>query len=220
MDRITPLIIATAAVISLAHAVPLDQFQVPIKEAAQRFAIPAKWIEAVIMAESNGDRQAVSPRGAMGLMQLMPGTREELGDEHGPGSDPLGSGPYGPRTNILAGTACLKAMFERFGSLALFAAYNAGQVENPERYAEHLRDRKLLPGETRAYVASIEKALGGMPKTTVTNAKPSPSPAQNSPKIAFDTRLFFPISTSENSENPARNGDLFVPLSTRKQNEK
>jgi soluble lytic murein transglycosylase-like protein len=211
MDRMTPLIIAAAAIISPAHAAPLDQFQAHIKEASQRFAIPAKWIEAVIVAESNGDPRAVSPKGAMGLMQLMPGTWEELRDQHG-----LGTDPFDPRTNILAGTAYLKAMYERFGTPGLFAAYNAG----PGRYAEHLRNGKPLPAETRAYVVGIEKALAGMPETVVTNAKTSPSPAQNSPQIAFDTRLFFPISTGENSKNPARNGDLFVPLSTQKSDEK
>ena len=210
MDRMTPLIIAAAAIIAPAHAAPVDQFQAHIKEASRRFAIPAKWIEAVIIAESNGDRQAVSPRGAMGLMQLMPGTWEELRDEHG-----LGSDPYDPHTNILAGTAYLKAMYERFGSPGLFAAYNAG----PGRYTEHLRAGKPLPAETRAYVASIEKALAGMPETVATNAKTGSSSAQNSPQIAFDTQLFFPISTGENSENAARNGELFVPLSTQKQNE-
>ena len=211
MDRITPLIIASAAIIAPAHAAPLDQFQAHIKEAAQRFAIPAKWIEAVIMAESNGDRQAVSPRGAMGLMQLMPGTWEELRDEHG-----LGTDSYDPRTNILAGTAYLKAMCERFGSPGLFAAYNAG----PGRYAEHLRTGKPLPAETRAYVVGIEKTLAGVPEIVATNAKASQSLAQNSPQISFDARLFFPISTGENSKSPARNGELFVPLSTQEQNEK
>lgn len=211
MDRITPLILVTAAIISPAHAAPLDQFQAHITEASQRFAIPAKWIEAVIVAESNGDPRAVSPKGAMGLMQLMPGTWEELCDEHG-----LGTDPYDPRTNILAGTAYLKAMYERFGSSGLFAAYNAG----PGRYTVHLLTGKPLPAETRAYVAGLEAALSGMPETVVTNAKTSPSPAQNSPQIVFDTRLFFPISTGESSENPARNGELFVPLSTQKQNEK
>ena len=210
MDRITPLIIAAAAIITPAHAEPLDQFQAHIKEAAHRFSIPESWIRAVIMAESNGDRQALSPKGAMGLMQLMPGIWEALRDEHG-----LGTDPYDPRTNVLAGTAYLKAMYERFGSPGLFAAYNAG----PGRYAEHLRSGKPLPAEARAYVAGLEAALAGMPETVATNAKTGPSPAQYSPQIAFDTRLFFPISTGENSENPARNGELFVPLSTQKQNE-
>jgi len=211
MDRMTPLIIAAATIITPAEAAPVDQFQAHISEASQRFAIPESWIRAVIIAESNGDRQAVSPRGAMGLMQLMPGTWEALRDEHG-----LGIDPYDPRTNILAGTAYLKAMYERFGSPGLFAAYNAG----PGRYAEHLRTGKPLPAETRAYVAGIEKALADVPEIVATNAKTRPSPAQNAPQIAFDTRLFFPISTDENSENPARDGELFVPLSTQKQNEK
>lgn len=211
MDRITPLIIAAAAIITPAHAEPLDQFQAHIKEAAHRFSIPESWIRAVIMAESNGDRQALSPRGAMGLMQLIPGTWEELRISQG-----LGTDPFDPRTNILAGTAHLKAMYEIFGSPGLFAAYNAGHG----RYAEYLRDGKPLPAETRAYVAGLEAALAGAPEITPTNAKAGPSPAQYSPQIAFDTRLFFPISTGENSENPARNGDLFVPPSTEKQNEK
>jgi soluble lytic murein transglycosylase-like protein len=211
MDRITRLIIAAAAIITPAHAEPLDQFQAHIKEAAHRFSIPESWIRAVIMAESNGDPRAVSPRGAMGLMQLMPGTWEALRDEHG-----LGTDPYDPRTNILAGTAYLKAIYERFGTRDLFAAYNAG----PGCYAEHLHTGKPLPAETRAYVAGIEKVLADAPETAVTNAKTGSSSAQNSPQIAFDARLFFPISTGENSENPARNGELFVPLSTQKQNEK
>jgi soluble lytic murein transglycosylase-like protein len=211
MHRITPLIIATAAIIVPAHAAPLDQFQAHIKEAAQRFSIPESWVRAVIIAESNGDPRAVSPMGAMGLMQLMPGTWEELSEQHG-----LGNDAFDPHTNILAGTAYLKAMYERFGSPGLFAAYNAG----PGRYAEHLRTGKPLPAETRAYVASIEKALAGMPESVFTNAKTGPSPAQNTPQIALDARLFFPISTGENSENPARNGELFVPLSTQKPEEK
>ena len=211
MHRITPLIIAAAAIFVPAHAATLDQFQAHIKEAAQRFSIPESWVRAVIIAESNGDPRAVSPMGAMGLMQLMPGTWDELREQHR-----LGADVFDPRTNILAGTAYLKAMYERFGSPGLFAAYNAG----PGRYAEHLRDGKPLPADTRAYVAGIEKTLADMPETVVTNAKAGPSSAKNAPQIAFDARLFCPISTGENSENPARNGDLFVPLSTQKQNEK
>ena len=46
----------------------------PIAEAAQRFGIPAAWIRAIMRVESRGDRRAVSPKGAMGLMQLMPDT--------------------------------------------------------------------------------------------------------------------------------------------------
>ena len=211
MHRLSPFILVAAAIVAPAEAAILDQYQSHIAEASQRFGIPESWVRAVIMAESNGDPRAVSPRGAMGLMQLMPGTWDELRDQHR-----LGTDPFDPHTNILAGTAYLKAMYERFDSPGLFAAYNAG----PGRYAEHLRTKKPLPAETRAYVAGIEKALAGVPEAVVTNAKTSPSSAQNAPQIAFDTRLFFPISTGENSENAARNGELFVPLSTQKSGEK
>lgn len=207
MHKITPLIIAAAAIISPAHAAPVGQFQMHIKEASQRFDIPENWIAAVIMAESSGDPRAISSTGAMGLMQLMPGTWEELREQHG-----LGADAFDPHNNILAGTVYLKAMFERFGSPGLFAAYNAG----PGRYARHLRDGKPLPKETRAYVANIEKMLADMPKITMPAAKN----AQVSPEKSIDTRLFFPISGTENRENSAQNGELFVPLSTQKSEEK
>ncbi|TGR92552.1 hypothetical protein EN834_35295, partial [bacterium M00.F.Ca.ET.191.01.1.1] len=75
----------------------------------------------------------------MGLMQVMPGTYEEMRVEHG-----LGPNPHDPRDNILAGTAYLSAMYDRFGFPGLFGAYNAG----PERYDEHLKRGKPLPEET------------------------------------------------------------------------
>jgi hypothetical protein len=65
---------------------------------------------------------------------------------HGAGAD-----PHDPRDNILAGTAYLRAMYDRFGYPGLFAAYNAG----PARYAEHLSRGRRLPSETVAYVAQI-----------------------------------------------------------------
>src|SRR3546814_207365 len=84
--------------------------------------------------------------GAMGLMQLMPGTWAELSVAHDWGSD-----PNDPRNNILAGTAYLRAMYDRFGYPGLFAAYHAG----PGRYAAHLRSGQPLPSETRAYLAAV-----------------------------------------------------------------
>ncbi len=206
MDRITPLNIAAAAVISPAEAAAVDPFQAHIKEAAQRFGIPEKWIAAAIMAENSRDPSAG------------PGPGSDPWGSDPWGSDSLGSDPCGPRPNMLAATVCLKAMDERFGSL--FAACNAGQVEKQGRYGEPLRAGKPLSAETRACAAGTREASGGTPETTVTNAKPGPSPTQNSPKIAFDTRLFLPVSTRENSDNPARNGKFFVPLSAQKQNGK
>mgnify|MGYP001186982969 FL=1 len=122
-----------------------------IDEAAQRFGVPAHWILAIMRRESAGDARAISERGAMGLMQIMPATWAELRARYG-----LGSDPFEPRDNILAGTAYLRELHDRFGSPGFLAAYNAG----PTRYAEHLATGRPLPRETRDYVAALAPLLG------------------------------------------------------------
>ncbi|MFT9027287.1 lytic transglycosylase domain-containing protein [Acetobacter indonesiensis] len=122
-----------------------------ITEAARRFDIPATWIRAVMGAESAGDPGAVSSAGAMGLMQIMPGTWAELRVRHH-----LGRDPYDPRDNILAGAAYLRELHDRYGSPGFLAAYNAG----PERYEASLIGRPL-PSETRAYVAAVAPIITG-----------------------------------------------------------
>ena len=128
-----------------------------IADAAKRFAIPERWIRAVMRAESANDPRAVSSAGAMGLMQIMPRTWDELRVRYG-----LGEDPFEPRDNILAGTAYLREMYDRFGAPGLLAAYNAG----PERYAEHLATGRPLPHETRAYVAALAPVVTGAPTVT------------------------------------------------------
>ena len=93
---------------NLSRAESTDRLAKFIEEASDRFAVPARWIRAVIQMESGGDEQAISPRGAMGLMQLMPGTWVELGVRYG-----LGLDPFDPRDNIFAGTAYLREMHDR-----------------------------------------------------------------------------------------------------------
>jgi len=122
-----------------------------IAEAAQRFALPAAWIRAVLRAESGGDRQALSPKGAIGLMQIMPDTWAGLRVRHR-----LGSDPYDPHDNIIAGSAYIRELFDRYGSPGWIAAYNAG----PGRYEASLSGRPL-PVETRAYVATVAPNLDG-----------------------------------------------------------
>ena len=130
-----------------------------IAEAARRFELPAAWIRTVLRAESAGDARAISPKGAMGLMQIMPGTWADLRVRHR-----LGSDPYDPHDNIIAGAAYIRELFDRYGSPGWIAAYNAG----PGRYERSLSGREL-PAETRAYVAAIVSALddGSDPGTTV-----------------------------------------------------
>ena len=124
-----------------------------IAEASRRFGIPATWIVAVMRAESAADVRAVSSAGAIGLMQVMPDTWAELRARYS-----LGRDPYDPHDNILAGTAYLREMWDRYGNVAaMLAAYNAG----PARYDEHRATGRPLPAETRAYVASLAPVLRG-----------------------------------------------------------
>lgn len=130
-----------------------DLLAAAIAEASVRFAIPEHWIRAVMQAESAGDPRAVSHAGAMGLMQVMPGTWTVLREDHG-----LGADPFDPRDNILAGTAYLRAMLDRYGTVGgMLAAYNAG----PGRYDAYLTEGRPLPAETRAYVAILAPRLDG-----------------------------------------------------------
>jgi hypothetical protein len=124
----------------------------PIARAAQRFAIPDTLIRAVIAVESGGAVFAVSPKGAMGLMQLMPGTWGELRLRYA-----LGTDPFDPCDNIFAGTAYLRELLDRYGDPGFLAAYNAG----PGRYEAYLGGRPL-PSETIAYVAKLSgRMMGG-----------------------------------------------------------
>jgi len=127
-----------------------DPYAAHIAEAAQRFGIPAAWIRAVMRVESANEVRAISPKGAMGLMQIMPPTWADLRTRHR-----LGGDPYDPRDNILAGAAYLRELHDRYGSPGFLAAYNAG----PGRYEEHLAGRPL-PAETRAYVATLAPQIG------------------------------------------------------------
>ena len=135
-----------------------------VAEAAQRFGIPEQWIYAVMRTESAGRIGVVSSAGAMGLMQLMPGTWTRQRTRFG-----LGSDPFDPRDNIMAGTSYLREMYDSYGATGMLAAYNAG----PGRY-EDWRDRgRPLPAETRAYVAKIAPMLQpGGAATIVASASP------------------------------------------------
>ncbi|WP_244443389.1 lytic transglycosylase domain-containing protein [Bradyrhizobium sp. Ai1a-2] len=140
----TPAVSAQAAAVQRQQA--SDSYAAHVAEAARRFGIPAAWIRAVMRIESGGDRRAVSPKGALGLMQLMPKTWADMRARYG-----LGRDPFEPHDNILAGAAFLRELHDRYGSPGFLAAYNAG----PGRY-EDFRDRhRPLPAETVAYVAAI-----------------------------------------------------------------
>jgi D-alanyl-D-alanine carboxypeptidase len=130
---------------------PGDPWGPYIRQAAQRFDVPQQWIRAVIQQESAGEVQALSPAGAMGLMQLMPSTYEMLREEYG-----LGNDPFEPHDNILAGTAYIRQMYERYGAPGFLAAYNAG----PARVDDYLATGDPLPDETVGYLSNVAPRLG------------------------------------------------------------
>ena len=121
-----------------------------VEEASRRFLIPSSWIWAVIKIESAGDVRALSNKGAMGLMQIMPGTWAILRRQHR-----LGDDPYDAHDNILAGTAYLRELHDRYGERGFLAAYNAG----PGRYEDYLSGRRSLPDETVDYVSKVGRRI-------------------------------------------------------------
>jgi hypothetical protein len=122
-----------------------------IHEASGRFGVPELWIRRVMRQESGGQEDVISWAGAMGLMQVMPDTYDGLRQRYS-----LGSDPFDPHNNILAGTAYIREMYDRYGAPGFLAAYNAG----PNRLDRYLNNGTPLPDETVNYVASIAPLLG------------------------------------------------------------
>jgi len=112
-----------------------------INNISDRHHIDPDFISSVIHAESGFNQHAVSPKGAQGLMQLMPGTASKLGV----------SNPFDPRANVEGGTRYLTELLERynFDVIKALAAYNAGPLR-VQQYGGVPPYR-----ETQAYVASI-----------------------------------------------------------------
>ena len=204
------LLVATPAAADPSESDPVSRWRAEIAEASARFDVPVAWIERVMRAESGGQtmlrgRPIISRAGAMGLMQLMPATWAAMRAALG-----LGLDPHSPRDNILAGAAYLRAMYDRFGYPGLFAAYNAG----PGRYAAYLASGRPLPGETRAYLATITGTATGTP------SGPPPSLREMQPPTLFvalrtgGARLDPSPTSSSSGERTQASGSLFVPLSS------
>jgi len=111
-----------------------------IGQASAAYGVNTQLIKGVIQAESDFDPNAVSPKGAAGLMQLMPETAKELGV----------TDPFNPTENIMGGTRYLKQLLDHYdGSVPLaLAAYNWGIGNMDSR-------RSKMPAETKNYVAKI-----------------------------------------------------------------
>lgn len=172
-------------------AAPPAPFADAIARASHRFGIPDTWIRAVIAAESGGDPTALSPAGAVGLMQVMPSTYAELRQRYG-----LGADPFDVSDNVTAGAAYLRELYDHYGVRGMLAAYNAG----PRRWEEHLVLGRALPGETQRYLARLAPRVG--------LAAPAPPPTREN---RAPDRLFIAVATlarpSESSDAAARRAE-------------
>ena len=140
MMSISPVLIVTLCLINL-PASASTTYEPLIKQAAQEYQVPERLIRLVIKYESANNQKALSKKGAMGLMQLMPDTAKRFGVQDA----------YDPAQNISAGTRYLKWLMKRYRNNIpwVLAAYNAGEGK-VDKY-------KGIPPykETRNYVASI-----------------------------------------------------------------
>ncbi len=124
-----------------------------VTEAANAYQLPPSLILSVIRLESNFVPWAVSPKGAMGLMQLMPGTAADLGVQD----------PFCPRQNIMGGSRYLRQMLNCFdGSLPLaVAAYNAGpnRVVAAGHQVPEIKETKQFVSQVLGLQCLLEKML-------------------------------------------------------------
>ena len=121
-----------------------SRYDLIIDKVAARHGVDATLVRAVIQVESAYERRARSPKGAMGLMQLMPATARQYAV----------ADPYDPVSNIEAGTRHLKSLLERLPLTLALAAYNAGEAA-----VQRFRSVPPYP-ETRQYVARVLHLAG------------------------------------------------------------
>ncbi|MCM8731591.1 lytic transglycosylase domain-containing protein [Hephaestia sp. GCM10023244] len=179
---------------------PRHPYAAAISEATTRFGIPAAWIRAVIRVESGGDPHAISPAGAVGLMQVMPSTWEALTARHS-----LGRDPFDTRANILAGTAYLRELIDRYTDLpTALAAYNAG----PARVDAWRTRGGALPTETVAYVARLAPLIGTSDSSSLAAMPIAVAPSWRAAGL-FPQRSGDAIPASMNAP-PSRGGTILV----------
>ena len=150
------------AALSRGHRVTSQEIDDVIDKAAQKHSVDANLVRALIKQESNFNPSAVSNKGAMGLMQLMPGTARQLGV----------SDPFDPQQNVDAGVKHLKQLLDNYnGDVRLgLAAYNAGE-------GAVARNNGVPPyRETQEYVKKITERAGyaNAPGTTVVGPSRAP----------------------------------------------
>ncbi|MDI2091554.1 lytic transglycosylase domain-containing protein [Commensalibacter oyaizuii] len=186
-----------------------------INQSSQRFNVPDQWIRAVMMQESRGyqyynKRPITSPHGAKGLMQLKTPTYNDMAKRYN-----LGKDPYDPRDNIMAGTAYIRILYNKFGAPGFVAAYHGG----PGTLNAHLTRGKSLPSETKKYLAAVAPKLGNDvpmsgpfasyagPYRRKNTAKPLSLEAYYTPKPYYPTTMVAqsnPVSLPKNKRSKSK----------------
>jgi soluble lytic murein transglycosylase-like protein len=116
-----------------------------VRRVSARYAVERRLVMAIIASESGGDPAAVSPAGAIGLMQLMPATAAHLGVD-----------PWDPEQNVEGAVRYLASLLSQFKSVDLsLVAYNAGPM-----FAERYRlGETELGAETRAFLTRVSQMM-------------------------------------------------------------
>ena len=180
---------------------PATDLNQVVNDASDRYRLDPDLVNSVIKAESDFHVRAVSPKGAQGLMQLMPGTANQLGVPNA----------FDPQANVDGGTKYLRELLERynFDLVKALAAYNAGP-EKVERFGG-------VPPyyETRTYVARIvkdfnkkkmaqQKAAGAKKPLASANAtartQASPAKSGSNSKLQASSKLQAKTSAPTNTE--------------------
>lgn len=148
---------------------------VSVAQVEREYGLPSGIVDAVMYQESRGRMDAVSPKGALGLMQLMPGTAAQLGVN-----------PYDANQNIRGGARYLRQQIDRFGSIPLaLAAYNAGP-------GAVLRYGGIPPyRETQNYVATI---LGRWQPPSIATAPVAIANAALAVPVINDNEFFIEVT--------------------------
>jgi soluble lytic murein transglycosylase-like protein len=166
-----------------------------VAKASHRAGVPVSWIIAVMRVESGGrtmlseTQPMISSKGALGLMQVLPQTYQEMRAQY-----KLGQNPFDPMDNINAGAGYLRWLRAKYGYPTMFAAYNAG----PGEVDDVLVGGKRLPAETQAYVARVGAILdksGSSDGTTINAAaltRPDGSPVLIDPLAVSSIRAAIP----------------------------
>ncbi|WP_414040355.1 transglycosylase SLT domain-containing protein [Acidithiobacillus sp. M4-SHS-6] len=154
------------------NPVAKQQYQSLIRSAASRYGVSPALVNAVISAESGYNAGAVSPKGAMGLMQLIPATATRFGVANA----------FNPAENIHGGTAYLAYLLQKFsGDLKLaIAAYNAGSnavIQAGYHIPPFAETQAYVPRVLAYYQRYLDGSTPGQVTTLSSAASPIPAPA-------------------------------------------